>query len=61
MGRVLGESEAIASNTNSCGTGLRRLTTKRVSSSGAVSRRDFGVRVFDMTCRNLVPLTQNCI
>src|SRR5208283_2614353 len=46
MGRVVGDTGAIASSTNACGTGLRCLTAKRVSSSGsgAVLLRDFDIR-----------------
>jgi hypothetical protein len=40
MERVSGDSEAIASSTNSCGTALRCLTPKRVSSSGGRLYRD---------------------
>src|SRR2546426_11729034 len=47
MGRVRGDNEAIASSTNSCGTALRCLTAKRVSSNAreAVSRRGFDMEL----------------
>src|SRR5450756_1866593 len=45
MGRVSGDNSAIASSTNSCGTALRCLTAKAVSSSGRTGllRRDAGI------------------
>jgi hypothetical protein len=46
MGRVRGDREASASSTNSCGTGLRRLTRKGEASDGTRGelRRGFGMR-----------------
>src|ERR1039458_4023360 len=45
MERVSGDSAAIASSTNSCGTVLRRLTAKRVSSSGSNGVLRWGVDI----------------
>jgi len=46
MGRVRGDREAIASSTNSCGTGLRGLTEKGEASSGRTGelRRGFAMQ-----------------
>src|SRR5579872_4735757 len=52
MDRVLGDSVAIASSTNSCGTGLRGFTENSVSSSG---REDVLRRDFDLRAKNCAP------
>ena len=52
MERVVGDSVAIASSTNSCGTGLRGLPANRASSSG---RKDVLRRDFDMRAKNRAP------
>src|SRR5580658_3641014 len=51
MERVLGDRVAIASSTNSCGTGLRGLTANRASPSGRKER----LRDFDMRAKNRAP------
>src|ERR1035441_10918808 len=62
MERVVGDSVAIASSTNSCGTGLRGLTANRASSSGRkdVLRRDFDMRA-KIALRSFLPADDDFI